>query len=80
MLTTGGTDRCMIWNTFAKRGLGINASAGSKLDINDQVEDFSIPKDCLEGNSNIAIDKSKIQIYPNPAREEFFILFKKIIP
>jgi len=76
MLTTGGADRCMIWNTFAKRGLGINASAGNKLDINDQVEDFSIPKDCLEGNSNLPTDKSKIKIYPNPAKEEFFIYLK----
>ena len=76
MLTTGGADRCMIWNTFAKRGLGINASAGNKLDMNDQVEDFTIPKDCLEGNSNLPTDKSKIKIYPNPAKEEFFIYLK----
>lgn len=76
MLTTKGEDRCMIWKTFAKRGLGLNALAGNKMNINDQKEDFSIPKDCLDGNSNITIDKSLIAIYPNPAKDEFFIYLK----
>ncbi|WP_315055035.1 T9SS-dependent M36 family metallopeptidase [Chryseobacterium indoltheticum] len=76
MLTTKGEDRCMIWKTFAKRGLGLNALAGNKMNISDQKEDFSIPKDCTEGNSNIAIDKSLISIYPNPAKDEFFIYLK----
>ncbi|CAD7796785.1 hypothetical protein CHRY9390_00058 [Chryseobacterium aquaeductus] len=74
MLTTKGENRCMIWKTFAKRGLGLNALAGNKMNINDQKEDFSIPKDCLDGNSNI--DKSLIAIYPNPAKDEFFIYLK----
>jgi hypothetical protein len=76
MLTTKGEDRCMIWKTFAKRGLGLNALAGNKMNINDQTEDFSIPKDCVDGNSNIAVDKSLIAIYPNPAKDEFFIYLK----
>lgn len=76
MLTTGGENRCMIWKTFAKRGLGLNASAGSKTNINDQVEDFSVPADCREGNANAAIDRSLIKIYPNPAKDEFFIYLK----
>jgi len=76
MLTTKGEDRCMIWKTFAKRGLGLNALAGNKMNINDQKEDFSIPKDCTDGNSNIIIDKNLIAIYPNPAKDEFFIYLK----
>lgn len=76
MLTTKGEDRCMIWKTFAKRGLGLNALAGNKMDIKDQVEDFSIPKDCVDGNSSIPIDKSLIAIYPNPSKDEFFIYLK----
>ncbi|REC41558.1 metalloprotease [Chryseobacterium sp. 5_R23647] len=76
MLTTKGEDRCMIWKTFARRGLGLNALPGNKMNINDQKEDFSIPKDCTDGNSNIAIDKSLISIYPNPAKDEFFIYLK----
>lgn len=76
MLTTNGENRCMIWKTFAKRGLGLNAFAGNKMNISDQVEDFSIPKDCNDGNSNIPIDKSLVAIYPNPAKDEFFIYLK----
>ncbi|MDF2551305.1 MAG: C-terminal target protein [Chryseobacterium sp.] len=76
MLTTKGENRCMIWKTFAKRGLGLNASAGNKMNISDQVEDFSIPRDCTEGNSNIPVDRSQIAIYPNPAKDEFFIYLK----
>lgn len=76
MLTTKGENRCMIWKTFAKRGLGLNALAGNKMNINDQVEDFSVPKDCTEGNSNMTVDKSQIAIYPNPAKDMFFIYLK----
>lgn len=76
MFTTKGEDRCMIWKTFAKRGLGLNALPGNKMNINDQKEDFSIPKDCVDGNANIPIDKSLIAIYPNPAKDEFFIYLK----
>lgn len=74
--TTGGADRCMIWRAFAKRGLGVNASAGSKTNINDQVENFSIPADCvLSTNETASANNNAISIYPNPAKNEFFINF-----
>ncbi|WP_411376926.1 T9SS-dependent M36 family metallopeptidase [Flavobacterium psychrophilum] len=45
--TTGGQNYCMIWKTFARRGVGVNASAGgndgSVTDIKDQVADFTEP-------------------------------------
>lgn len=70
---TGGVDKCMIWETFAARGLGVNASAGSKLVITDQVENFEIPAECINlATSNVASNKS-MSIYPNPAKDEFFI-------
>lgn len=69
----GGADKCMIWETFAKRGLGVNASAGSKLVITDQVENFEVPAECLTlATSNVVSNKS-MSIYPNPAKDEFFI-------
>jgi hypothetical protein len=33
----------MIWDVFASRGLGVNASAGDGNIGNDQVEDFTRP-------------------------------------
>lgn len=73
---TNGTDRCMIWRTFAKRGLGVNASAGLKTSINDQVQDFTVPADCLLSTSETNNVKNvEISIYPNPAKNEFYINF-----
>ena len=73
LAATGGVDKCMIWETFAARGLGVNASAGSKLVITDQVENFEIPAECINlATSNVASNKS-MSIYPNPAKDEFFI-------
>jgi hypothetical protein len=73
---TGGMDKCMIWKIFAKRGLGLNASSGSKTNINDQVEDFTIPTECSSLSVNeIKSDKDSLSIYPNPAKDEFYIKF-----
>ena len=76
----GGPDKCMIINVFAKRGLGLNASAGSPTNINDQVADWtevdpndqSICKDYTLATSETAV-KDAMNIYPNPAKNEFFI-------
>jgi extracellular elastinolytic metalloproteinase len=75
LATTGGADRCMIWRAFAKRGLGVSASAGSKTDINDQVQDLTVPADCILATDEVKAVKNNISIYPNPAKNEFFINF-----
>ncbi|MCE3075960.1 T9SS-dependent M36 family metallopeptidase [Chryseobacterium gwangjuense] len=76
LATTGGADKCMIWRTFAKRGLGVAASAGSKTNINDQVQDFTVPAECVLATDEVKSVKSNtISIYPNPAKNEFFINF-----
>lgn len=76
MATTGGADKCMIWNTFAKRGLGVNASAGSLTNINDQTQDFTVPAECALATSETgAVKNVGISIYPNPAKNEFYINF-----
>lgn len=68
----GGADNCLIWNVFARRGLGLNASAGTAASISDQVEDFTVPAACILGTDDIIKNKS-FGIYPNPAKGEFFI-------
>lgn len=85
---TGGEDRCMIWNVFAKRGLGVSASAGSKAPtninnvaavnaaLNDQIENFDVPADCVLATDEVnGVKNTTISIYPNPAKNEFFINF-----
>ena len=72
-----GENICLIWSTFAKRGLGANASTGATRGalpnaISDQVEDYSLPAECSLGTSEIAATK-KISIYPNPANKKVLI-------
>ncbi len=47
-LNNGGVNSCLIWKAFARRGLGINASAGSRHSRADGKEGFDIPKGCLD--------------------------------
>lgn len=74
--TSQGQDKCMIWEVFARRGLGVNASAGSATNINDQVADFTVPATdprCTTlAASDVNADKA-LSIYPNPAKNEFFL-------
>ncbi|MGE8514889.1 MAG: T9SS-dependent M36 family metallopeptidase [Chryseobacterium culicis] len=71
----GGLDKCMIWNTFAKRGLGVNASAGSSSAANDQVEDFTVPQECITAlaTQDVKLSDQKFIIFPNPTYDEFFV-------
>lgn len=39
-----GDNECLIWNVFAKRGLGYSASQGDTDDRTDQVEAFDVPQ------------------------------------
>lgn len=86
--TTGGADRCMIWNVFARRGLGVGANPGLTTPVSttnatnvrdalsDQVEDFTVPTDCALGTQESSIAKNdNISIHPNPAKNEFYINF-----
>lgn len=68
----GGADECMIWEVFAKRGLGIDANAGASNNINDQVENFEVPAKCKLATAEVGKNK-EFAIYPNPAKGEFFI-------
>ncbi|WP_431608881.1 M36 family metallopeptidase [Chryseobacterium sp. 'Rf worker isolate 10'] len=76
LATTQGQNKCMIWGVFARRGLGVNASAGVKNNINDQIQDFNVPEECLLATNEVSTDKNKnVSIYPNPAKDEFYIKF-----
>lgn len=42
-----GAHQCLIWDVFAKRGLGFSADQGSSFSRSDQFEAFDIPYTCL---------------------------------
>jgi extracellular elastinolytic metalloproteinase len=45
LLTTGGENECLIWSTFARRGVGYSAVGGGN-DRNDNTEAFDMPPQC----------------------------------
>ena len=42
----GGANKCLIWNAFAKRGLGFSALQGSSSSRSDGTEAFDLPFEC----------------------------------
>lgn len=66
--TTGGQDYCMIWQVFARRGLGVNASSGDSFNSIDEVEDFTQPApgpNCVL-SVNYFDHEELFRVYPNP--------------
>jgi len=78
---TGGKDYCMIWEVFADRGLGVNASAGSGNAGNDQVEDFTRPSagpNCALAVSQFENDNF-MSVYPNPSEGQVTVRVNQFI-
>ena len=49
---------------------------GVKNNINDRVQDFNVPEACLLATNDVNADKNNnVSIYPNPAKDEFYIKF-----
>ncbi|MBP9824575.1 MAG: M36 family metallopeptidase [Thermoanaerobaculia bacterium] len=46
---TGGANQCLIWEAFAKRGLGFGASQGSSGSAADGTANFDVPTSCTFG-------------------------------
>ena len=46
-LLFGGTNRCLIWNVFARRGVGLEAQQGTTTAVGDEVADFTAPRECV---------------------------------
>ncbi len=44
----GGANECLIWEVFARRGLGFSATQGDVQDRNDAIEAFDLPPACTK--------------------------------
>src|SRR5690554_2601416 len=75
----GGKDQCLIWDVFARRGVGVNASQGTSFSMTDQTEDFTTLPDTdpsLVNCTTIGIEEfntSSYKVYPNPTNGRLFI-------
>ena len=65
-----GKHKCLIYQAFARRGLGLSANQGRATLRTDQVEAFDVPPeyegDCLLGVDDQNIQDKAFRIYPNP--------------
>jgi len=62
----GGANECLIWNAFARRGLGLSADGGSTGSVTDGTEAFDVPVGCELGVNDNGSNSNFI-IYPNPS-------------
>lgn len=46
-LLYGGGNQCLIWQVFARRGLGFSANQGSPSMVGDEAEAFDMPPSCI---------------------------------
>jgi len=72
---SNGANACMIWEAFARRGVGFNASAGGN-------EDFSLPSPMPASCVTSSVKDINIKytnIYPNPSNGLFTISTESII-
>ncbi len=58
-LNYGGANKCIIWNAFARRGLGYSASQGSSNSRGDGVEAFDLPPDGQDLSITKTADRSE---------------------
>jgi extracellular elastinolytic metalloproteinase len=66
VLLNGGANQCLIWRTFANRGLGLSASQGSAGSRSDQTEAFDVPQNCYLGINETDGILNGLKVYPNP--------------
>lgn len=57
LANNAGENQCLIWDAFARRGLGFSATQGSSASINDGSEAFDLPAQCL---AILKIDKTAV--------------------
>ncbi|MCB1055290.1 MAG: M36 family metallopeptidase, partial [Acidobacteria bacterium] len=56
----GGANQCLIWEAFAKRGLGVNANDGGSSNSLSVTEDFTIPQACAQTCGNGVIEGTEV--------------------
>ncbi len=81
LATTNGQNYCLIWEVFARRGMGVNASSGTNSGdryntdaILDQVEDYTVPTPgttpATGSNCTLSVNyfenQDMFRVYPNP--------------
>jgi hypothetical protein len=72
VITSGGANCELIWDVFARRGLGFSASQGSSNSTSDGTPAFDVPANCSLGINDQGLNNN-FDIYPNPSNGEINI-------
>jgi extracellular elastinolytic metalloproteinase len=72
-LINNGANECLIWEVFARRGLGFEARQGSTNNRSDQVEDFGVPQKCWTGLNQNMKEENQLMVFPNPAFDQLSV-------
>ncbi|MEP7196330.1 MAG: M36 family metallopeptidase [Saprospiraceae bacterium] len=64
-LLNGGVNSCIIWNVFARRGLGFSAQQESPFSRDDGIQAFNLPINCLPMTEN--------QLFGSGTLENYFV-------
>lgn len=68
----GAANSDLIWKTFARRGLGANASQGSNQSVTDGVAGYLTPEDIKNASTNTPAFQA-FKLYPNPASNQLVL-------
>lgn len=68
-----GFHHCLIWQAFARRGLGASANQGSSDSRTDQVQAFDLPVECMSVGLAEHSSVQEITLFPDPANEHVTI-------
>lgn len=69
----GGLNQCLIWEVFARRGLGWTANQGSSFNVGDETQAFNMPAFCSPEASIDEFLPQNLVIYPNPGNDYVII-------
>ncbi|WP_310398134.1 M36 family metallopeptidase [Hymenobacter sp.] len=71
-LNNKGANAALIWQVFARRGMGFSAKQGSSDLLTDQVAAFDLPSTLL-ANARALSREAQLETYPNPATDQLTV-------
>jgi hypothetical protein len=64
-----GANSQLIWETFARRGMGVKADQGDEDDVTDGTQDFSVP-----GSTGVqSLNLNNWRLFPNPTNALLYL-------
>ncbi|UOQ72668.1 T9SS-dependent M36 family metallopeptidase [Hymenobacter cellulosilyticus] len=69
-VNNGAANSAMIWQVFARRGMGANAVQGSSNILSDNTAGFQLPTVLSTQKS---LNEKLVEVYPNPAQDQLTV-------